>query len=237
LGQLLLGFCVRDTLNFQELDRSGLKSTRLVGGHECQLGLTELFAKYPEHAVFHQLNFITSHDTPRLLTLASGDVDGVLMIMTGFMTLPGAPCIYYGEEIGMSGGQDPDCRRGFEWDHQLWNQKIMSHTRRLAKLRHQEASLQEGLYQALYADEGVMVYRRHLAASDSVIGINTKHETVTILIQNLLFTGQGAPDGELWAEGTMTNGPLRLKRSTVGAGVDLTLELKARSSGVWCRPS
>ena len=32
------------------------------------------------------------------------------------MTLPGAPCIYYGDEVGMEGGHDPDCRRAFPWD-------------------------------------------------------------------------------------------------------------------------
>lgn len=60
-----------------------------------------------------QLNLLSSHDMPRLRTLVSGDLAAVRLAVLLQMTLPGAPCVYYGDEIGMEGGNDPDCRRAF----------------------------------------------------------------------------------------------------------------------------
>jgi glycosidase len=50
---------------------------------------------------------------PRLRTLVSGDLAAVRLAVLLQMTLPGAPCVYYGDEIGLEGGNDPDCRRAF----------------------------------------------------------------------------------------------------------------------------
>ena len=63
-----------------------------------------------------QLNLLGSHDTPRARTLCGGDMDAVRLAMLLQMTLPGAPCVYYGDEIGMEGLMDPDCRRAFPSD-------------------------------------------------------------------------------------------------------------------------
>ncbi len=59
------------------------------------------------------LNLLSSHDMPRIRSLLSGDLAAVRLAVILQMTLPGAPSIYYGDEIGMEGGNDPDCRRSF----------------------------------------------------------------------------------------------------------------------------
>jgi glycosidase len=61
-------------------------------------------------------NLIGSHDTPRFLTKAGGDKARLRMAVLIQMTLPGAPFIYYGDELAMEGGADPDCRRGMAWE-------------------------------------------------------------------------------------------------------------------------
>jgi cyclomaltodextrinase len=63
-----------------------------------------------------QLNLLDSHDTPRFLSLAGGDRSALRLATLIQMTLPGAPCIYYGDEIGLEGREDPDCRRSYPWD-------------------------------------------------------------------------------------------------------------------------
>jgi len=68
---------------------------------------------YERATVAAQLNLLSSHDMPRFRTLVSGDVAAVRLAVLLQMTLPGAPCVYYGDEIGMEGGNDPDCRRAF----------------------------------------------------------------------------------------------------------------------------
>jgi len=70
-------------------------------------------AAYEPATVAAQLNLLSSHDMPRLRTLVSGDLAAVRLAVLLQMTLPGAPCVYYGDEIGMEGGNDPDCRRAF----------------------------------------------------------------------------------------------------------------------------
>ena len=68
-----------------------------------------------------QLNLLDSHDTARFIYQASGDLEALRLAILFLMTMPGAPCLYYGTEIGMDGGPDPDCRRAFPWDPQSWN--------------------------------------------------------------------------------------------------------------------
>ena len=58
---------------------------------------------------------LDSHDTPRILTLAHGDEALALQALTLTFMQTGAPCLYYGTEMGMSGGDDPDDRKPMDW--------------------------------------------------------------------------------------------------------------------------
>ncbi|WP_318765514.1 glycoside hydrolase family 13 protein [Lactiplantibacillus carotarum] len=60
-------------------------------------------------------NAIDTHDTPRLLTTLNGDVTKLKAALTLLMLLPGSPCLYYGTEVGVAGGADPDNRRCMNW--------------------------------------------------------------------------------------------------------------------------
>ena len=53
--------------------------------------------------------------------------------------MPGAPCIYYGDEIGLEGANDPDCRRAFPWDEAAWDQPTLTFVRAALRLRHEVA--------------------------------------------------------------------------------------------------
>ena len=64
-------------------------------------------ASYDPDVVAVQLNLIGSHDAPRALTVLGGDVAALRMATLLQCTLPGAPSIYYGDEIGLTGGNDP----------------------------------------------------------------------------------------------------------------------------------
>ena len=77
--------------------------------------VTSLLSKYPRPAVLAQMNLLDSHDTARFLSITGSKA--ALRLATLFqMTYPGAPCVYYGNEIGMEGRKDPDCRRTFNWN-------------------------------------------------------------------------------------------------------------------------
>lgn len=69
------------------------------------------------------LNTLDSHDTARILTVANNNQDLALQAMAFIFTQTGSPCIYYGDEMGMTGGNDPDCRKPMDWskeDSSVW---------------------------------------------------------------------------------------------------------------------
>ena len=59
-------------------------------------------------------NLLDSHDTERLMNRFH-DLDMFYQQLAVLFTMPGSPCIYYGTEIAMEGGHDPDCRRCMPW--------------------------------------------------------------------------------------------------------------------------
>ena len=82
---------------------------------------------YPGEGVRAMMNLIDSHDTERFLTSVGHDISKYKLAMLFSMTYVGAPTIYYGDEIGMEGWGDPDCRRPFHWkwaDHATGGQEM-----------------------------------------------------------------------------------------------------------------
>ena len=79
----------------------------------CALG--EMYLKYPDPINRVNLNLLGSHDTERILTVLGCDRSMLRCAVALSFFLPGAPCIYYGDEAGMTGANDPDCRRGMLW--------------------------------------------------------------------------------------------------------------------------
>ncbi len=88
-------------------------------------------------------NMLSSHDTPRLITTLGSAATARLAMLMQF-TLPGVPLVYYGEEIGMEGGADPDCRRPMRWDSTQWNTTQRDWVKRLIALRQSSPALQYG---------------------------------------------------------------------------------------------
>lgn len=100
-----------------------------------------------------QFNLLTSHDTPRLRNLLSGDRGRAALCTLAMVTLPGAPCIYYGEEIGMVGGNDPECRGGFVWEEGRWDRETRELYRRALALRQDHSSLRRGGFGVIDTDD------------------------------------------------------------------------------------
>lgn len=81
------------------------------------------------------MNLLSSHDTARFLTDAGGDRDLQKMAAAIQFTWVGAPSVYYGEELGMEGGADPDNRRGMEWAKANASNDMLSYYKKLAKAK------------------------------------------------------------------------------------------------------
>ncbi len=107
---------------------------------------------YPDAANNVMLNLIGSHDTERFLTLCGDDLKKMKLTALFQMTYPGAPCIYYGDEIGLTGLKDPDCRKTFKWDPARQNAELRDFYFKVVGLRNNHSCLQRGDYLTLLAD-------------------------------------------------------------------------------------
>ena len=98
---------------------------------------------YGLNGVLCSWNMLSSHDTPRLRTTIADPVLARLAQLMQF-TLPGVPLVYYGEEIGMQGGADPDCRRTMRWDEREWDHGQLAWVKQLIQIRQSNPALQYG---------------------------------------------------------------------------------------------
>ena len=131
-----------------------------------------LLALYDWQIQLTQLNLLASHDTARLLSIAGRDRPSVEMATLLLLTFPGAPSIYYGDEVGLPGALDPDSRRGFPLEAD-WDYKIFECHRQLIALRHAHPALRTGDYNVLHAEGTVYVFARSLGDDRLVIAVNT----------------------------------------------------------------
>lgn len=119
-----------------------------------------------------QLNILSSHDTARALSVASDDKDSVALAVLLQMTFPGAPSLYYGDEVGLGGGLDPDCRRVFP-EPAAWDQSLLSLHKQLIALRHAHPALRTGRYRCLLVEGEVYGLSRSLPAETLTVVVNS----------------------------------------------------------------
>ncbi|TLN27915.1 DUF3459 domain-containing protein, partial [bacterium] len=153
----VLDYCARDAMDAEDFDHY---ARRLQAGYGS--------------AAPAQLNLLGSHDTPRLLTLCRQSPARAVLAFVCQFTAPGAPMVYYGDENGMSGENDPDCRRCMEWEPSRWNGEIRAAVQKLIALRHAHPALRRGSYESLLTFNGVYVYRRRLEDDQVIVVTNPR---------------------------------------------------------------
>jgi glycosidase/fibronectin type 3 domain-containing protein len=144
---------------------------------------------YPAPAFETTMNLVGTHDTQRILwALTPGDrnraqkeenlanltegKDKLKLLAIVQMTLPGAPTIYYGDEIGMTGDTDPDDRRPLPWDDV--DTAMLDHYQTLTGLRHEYSFLRTGSFDRLYTynEDGTYVYGRKDPSGAAIVAVN-----------------------------------------------------------------
>ena len=99
-------------------------------------------------------NLIDSHDTARFLHLCKDNKKKQHLAAAFQLLLPGMPMIYYGDEYGMPGANDPDCRRGMYWDEEYQDKEMFEWYKRLLQVRKAHTCIVEGeLAEAITRDE------------------------------------------------------------------------------------
>lgn len=189
----------RASMNFfiRDFDRSIIKKLgplplRTSTAKAFQRHIDELLELYDPAITAVQLNLLDSHDTPRFLSLAKGDESALRLATLFQMTYPGAPSIYYGDEIGFGmavpAGERPrwdpatdaDTRRAFPWDESEWNQDLRAYIKQSIALRHAYPALRRGEFISLHADGLVYVFCRKLGDEMLVVALNAGDEPAPI---------------------------------------------------------
>lgn len=130
-----------------------------------------------------QLNLLDSHDTARLLNIAGGDTTTVRLATLLLLTYPGAPSIFYGDEIGLPGDLDPDSRRAMPWDEpETWDTDLLAFHKHLIALRHAHPALRTGNYHRVYADDAVYAFVRTNSDETILVVVNAAEEPRRVAI-------------------------------------------------------
>ncbi len=182
--------------------------------------LDETLHWYPPEITFAQMNLLNSHDTARFLTIAGGDTGALKLAWLALFTFPGAPMIYYGDEVGMEGGQDPDSRRAMLWDSACWDRDLLETAKKLAALRQKYAALRRGEFVNLHAEGKVVAYARQTPGQALVIAINAGAQDAVFDLP------VGQPAARLIEEWTNAETP-------VADGTARGIHLPARTGKVW----
>jgi cyclomaltodextrinase len=117
-------------------------AARSISADTFAARLAAVRMRVPRQANQAMFNLLGSHDTERFFTLCGGDKKRMKLAVLFQLTYEGIPMIYYGDEVGMEGGSDPDCRRPMIWDstHQdrelfIWHQQLLAIRSKLTPLR------------------------------------------------------------------------------------------------------
>lgn len=140
--------------------------------------LNELLMRNTGQVNRMMLNLLDSHDTDRFYTYVKKNKDKVLSAVAVMCMFVGAPCIYYGTEILMEGGYDPDNRRCFDWQEEHWDTDFMAALRKLLSLR-KEAVVAEGEIR-ITAQDGLFSIKRFAEGEELLLLTNQSGEEVSV---------------------------------------------------------
>lgn len=183
-----IAFTAGDRVDLKQVKGRAYETYPTLLAADYREKIEDLLQLYPWEIQLTQLNLLASHDTARLITIAGKDEDTVNLATLLLLTFPGAPSIYYGDEVGLPGGLDPDCRRGFP-SEKNWNRNILHTHRELMALRHQYRALRTGDYEVLWAEGEVYIFARTLDKQQLIVGVNVGKTSATAnLNANLLIT-------------------------------------------------
>lgn len=134
-----------------------------------------------EQVNYMMLNLLDSHDTHRFFTEVGKNKEKLLAALALEMIFPGTPCIYYGTELCMEGGYDPDSRRCFPWDELQWDKEFLNHVKALIRLRKNKEIAYGGVN--IYASEDMLCVERKLEESGICLWINLSGEKKTLPVE------------------------------------------------------
>lgn len=152
-------------------------------------------------------NLLDSHDTERLMNRLK-NLNVFYQQLAVLFTMPGSPCIYYGTEIAMEGGHDPDCRRCMPWDEMdsEENRKRLEEMKKLISLRKTEKTFKSLYFHFpdTYREKRCVEYIKLDDAGNKIqVVLNCTKESVDALDGGEILFARGYENGKLAPDGTL----------------------------------
>jgi neopullulanase len=196
ISRACLGFMGGDALDTGE--RPGGYELRRLSVIEFAEQVEATLTWYEREVVEAQLNLLGSHDMSRFLGLVGGEAARLKLAVLFQMTFPGAPCVYYGDEVGLAGRGVPGCREGFPWDPACWDEDLRGFYRWAIGLRHEHPALRRGELTRLRADDGVYAYLRHQGEDVVLVALNGADEARAV---DLPLPAESVAPDAAWRDG------------------------------------
>ena len=146
-GRLVLGNRLDGAMNYLFKDAvTDWLAKEKIDAPEFDHRINRMLSLYPEETCRCMYNLLDSHDTPRFLYDCGGNLQKLKLAVAFMMTFPGCPAIFYGDEIGLTGANDPECRQAMVWDSTKQNHMLFDWYRRLIGIRKKYDALILGDY-------------------------------------------------------------------------------------------
>ena len=152
-----------------------------IDAQTCIAWMEDYRAGLSHQQQLRMFNQLDSHDTARFKSLLGRDAARLPLAVVWLFSWPGVPCIYYGDEVGLDGDNDPFCRKPFPWDEKKQDRELLALYQRLAALRKATPALRHGGCEVLYAEGDVVVFLRVLGAERVMVVINRREACEVVL--------------------------------------------------------
>lgn len=155
-----------------------------IDANQFMSEIDAMHVTYPLQVNQAAFNLLDSHDTPRLLTICNEEQQRLKLAVTFQLTYLGTPCIYYGDEIGLTGGPDPDCRKTMVWDEEKQDRELFHFYKQMIALRKQYAALRTGSFTFLSAEKASkqVAYERKNQDDHFLIVMNAADQPASLQI-------------------------------------------------------
>ena len=205
-----MNYRFRDALLDFFANGQGAQNRNPLGAAEFLETEMGLLSEVPWQADMASMNIVDSQDTIRILSALQGNKQKLRLVALYQMTWPGIPTIYYGDEAGQVGLNDPDNRRTFPWDHQ--DTSLEGYYAKIIHLREGLDALSEGSVTPLFMSDRLrtLAYLRHYGNQSVVVALNDSAKAETISFPVGLKNGTVLKDQLSSASTTVTGGLLNV---------------------------
>jgi cyclomaltodextrinase / maltogenic alpha-amylase / neopullulanase len=177
-------------------------ATEEIDGHGLLDHCTRMYARHAMATTLVNHNLLGSHDTPRFRTEAGGELWRLELATVFQLLFPGAPGIYYGDEFGLEGGDDPGCRGAVPWSVGGADSRLVETIGELSALRRRLPAFRTGEWAPVASGRDIVVFARVRGRARYLVGINRSRRAQTLEVE-----GDGTV---VWGEGSHVRGHLRV---------------------------